>query len=143
MPKQLDEAEIRAVINAWTQGIAAKNTARVVAQLAPEVVQFDLAPPLRVNDPDPEGLESWFATWRDAIGYEFTDLSVTAGADVAFCHGLVRLTGGRTDGSESDMWFRSTLCLRKIDGVWKIAHLHQSVPLHMDGSLRAAVDLKP
>jgi ketosteroid isomerase-like protein len=143
MPKQLDEAEIRAVINAWTQGIAAKNTARVVAQLAPEVVQFDLAPPLRVNDPDPEGLESWFATWRDAIGYEFPDLSVTAGADVAFCHGLVRLTGSRTDGSESDMWFRSTLCLRKIDGVWKIAHLHQSVPLHMDGSLRAAVDLKP
>jgi ketosteroid isomerase-like protein len=143
MPKQLDEAEIRAVINAWTQGIAAKNTAKVVAQLAPEVVQFDLAPPLRVNDPDPEGLESWFATWGDAIGYEFTDLSVTAGADVAFCHGLVRLTGGRTDGSESDMWFRSTLCLRKIDGVWKIAHLHQSVPLHMDGSLRAAVDLKP
>jgi PhnB protein len=27
--------------------------------------------------------------------------------------------------------------------VWKIAHLHQSVPMYMDGSLRAAVDLKP
>jgi len=143
MPQQLDEAAIRAVIHAWTQGIAAKNTAMVVAQLAPEVVQFDLAPPLRVNDPDPEGLESWFATWRDAIGYEFAELSVTAGADVAFCYGLVRLTGSRTDGSESEMWFRSTLCLRKVEGVWKIAHLHQSVPMYMDGSLTAAVDLKP
>jgi ketosteroid isomerase-like protein len=68
MPQQSDEAEIRAVIHAWTQGIAAKNTPMVVAQPASEVVQFDLAPPLRVNDADPEGLESWFATWRDAIG---------------------------------------------------------------------------
>lgn len=143
MPQTLDEAEIRAVIQAWTQGIAAKNTAMVVAQLAPEVVQFDLAPPLRVNDADSEGLQSWFATWRDAIGYEFRDLSVVAGADVAFCHGLVHLTGGRTDGAESDTWFRSTLCLRKVEGVWRIAHLHQSVPMYMDGSLRAAVDLKP
>jgi ketosteroid isomerase-like protein len=98
---------------------------------------------LRVKDADPEGLESWFATWREAIGYEFPGLSVTAGADVAFCHGLIHLTGRRTDGLESDTWFRSTLCLRKVEGVWKIAHLHQSVPMYMDGSLRAAVDLKP
>ena len=115
----------------------------VIAQLASNVVQCDLAPPLRVIDADPEGLESWFATWRDAIGYEISDLYVTVGAGVAFCYGLVHLTGGRTDGSDADAWFRSTLCLRRDEGVWKISHLHQSVPMYMDGSLRAAVDLKP
>jgi ketosteroid isomerase-like protein len=88
------------VIDAWAQGLAAKNTAAVIAQLASNVVQFDLAPPLRVIDADPEGLESWFATWRDAIGYEISDLYVTVGAGVAFCYGLVHLTGGRTDGSD-------------------------------------------
>lgn len=54
MPQQSDEAEIHAVIHAWTQGIAAKNSATVLAQLASEVVQFDLAPPLRVNDVTPK-----------------------------------------------------------------------------------------
>jgi PhnB protein len=38
---------------------------------------------------------------------------------------------------------RETLGLRKIDGIWKIAHQHHSVPFYMDGSNRAAVDLKP
>jgi hypothetical protein len=27
--------------------------------------------------------------------------------------------------------------------VWKIAHGHESVPMQMDGSFRAAIDLKP
>jgi len=143
MAQLSDEAKIRAVIDAWAQGLTTKNTAAVIAQLASDIVQFDLAPPLRVIDADPEGLESWFATWRDAIGYEISDLYVAVGAGVAFCYGLVHLTGGRTDGSEADTWFRSTLCLRRDDGVWKIAHLHQSVPMYMDGSLRAAIDLKP
>jgi PhnB protein len=143
MAQQSDEAKIRTVIDAWAQGLTAKNTAAVIAQLASDVVQFDLAPPLRVIDADPEGLETWFATWRDAIGYEISDLYVAVGAGVAFCYGLVHLTGGRTDGSEADTWFRSTLCLRRDEGVWKIVHLHQSVPMYMDGSLRAAIGLKP
>jgi ketosteroid isomerase-like protein len=42
-----------------------------------------------------------------------------------------------------DLWFRSTLGLRKSDGVWRIVHEHTSTPFYMDGSFRAAVDLKP
>jgi ketosteroid isomerase-like protein len=38
---------------------------------------------------------------------------------------------------------RSTLCFRREGGAWKIAHAHTSVPFHMDGSFRAAVDLEP
>jgi ketosteroid isomerase-like protein len=35
------------------------------------------------------------------------------------------------------------LGFRKIDGKWAIAHEHSSVPFYMDGSYKAAVDLKP
>jgi PhnB protein len=42
-----------------------------------------------------------------------------------------------------DIWIRATVCLRRIEGEWKIAHEHTSVPFYMDGSARAAVDLKP
>jgi ketosteroid isomerase-like protein len=32
---------------------------------------------------------------------------------------------------------------RKVGGRWLIAHEHASVPLYMDGSEKAAIDLKP
>ena len=41
------------------------------------------------------------------------------------------------------MWFRNTLCLRKAGDAWKIAHGHESVPMYMDGSFKAAIDLEP
>ena len=102
-----------------------------------------LAPPLWTVGNDPQGLKDWFATWRDQIGFAITELNVTAGDDVAFCYALIHLTGSRTDGSHSDVWFRETLGLRKVGDVWKIAHGHESVPMHMDGSFKAAIDLKP
>jgi ketosteroid isomerase-like protein len=47
------------------------------------------------------------------------------------------------DGATFELWFRSTLVLREVDGRWQIVHSHESTPFHMDGSLRAAVDLTP
>ena len=47
------------------------------------------------------------------------------------------------DSGKNEVWFRQTLCFRKIRGAWKIAHQHESVPFYMDGSYRAAVDLEP
>jgi len=41
-----------------------------------------------------------------------------------------------------DLWFRETLGLQKFDGKWLIGHSHDSVPFYMDGSYKAAVDLK-
>lgn len=41
------------------------------------------------------------------------------------------------------MWLRETLGFRKLAGEWKITHQHESVPFYMDGSFRAATDLKP
>lgn len=46
----------------------------------------------------------------------------------------------RSNGDQTDIWVRKTLCFRKIDNEWKIIHEHQSVPLSMDGSNKAAVD---
>ena len=70
-------------------------------------------------------------------------LKITAGDDVAFCHSLNRMMATTTKGSKVDLWFRQTLCFRKIDGRWRITHEHSSVPFHMDGSYKAAVDLNP
>jgi PhnB protein len=115
----------------------------VVRHHASGFIQFSLAPPLISTGADAKGLEAWFSTWQGPIGYEIRALNITAGEDVAFCHGLTRLSGTKRDGEKSDIWFRHTPCFRKIAGEWKITHEHESVPFYMDGSLKAAVDLKP
>jgi ketosteroid isomerase-like protein len=46
-------------------------------------------------------------------------------------------------GDSFDLWFRATVCLRKLGGTWWITHEHKSTPFYMDGSFKAAVDLQP
>jgi PhnB protein len=53
------------------------------------------------------------------------------------------MRGTKTDGEKVDLWFRQTLGLARHADIWKIVHEHESVPFYMDGSYRAAVDLKP
>ena len=141
--KALAEAQIRALIEDWARAMRAKDVGGVMAHYAADSVTFDLAPPLISTGADAKGLQAWFSTWPSPLGYEIRDLRITAGDDVAFCHSLNRLSGTKSDGEKADVWFRLTLGLRKLGGEWRIAHQHESVPFYMDGSYRAAVDLKP
>lgn len=141
--KALAEAQLRALIDDWAKAVRAKDVDGVMAHCAPDSVTFDLAPPLVSTGAHATGLQAWFSTWQGPIGYEIRDLNITAGDDAAFCHSLNRLSGTKTDGEEADVWFRQTLCFRNIRGEWRITHQHESVPFYMDGSYRAAVDLKP
>ena len=138
-----DEIAIRRVIDAWTQGLYDKNAKALAACLADDPVVFSLAPPLVATDDGGEGQQAWFDTWSGPIRYELPKLTVVAAGDVGFAHGLAHMTGTKTDGDVADLWFRLTLGLRRQTGAWKIVHTHESVPFLMDGSLKAAVDLKP
>lgn len=141
--KANDEAQIRALIEDWASALRVKNADGVVSHYAEGFVQFSLAPPLISTAADAKGLKAWFSTWQGPIGYEIRHLSITVGDGAAFSHSLNRLSGTTTDGEKAALWFRHTLGFRKIDDKWKIAHEHESVPFYMDGSYKAAVDLKP
>jgi uncharacterized protein (TIGR02246 family) len=141
-----EESAIRAAIESWASALRAKDVEAVLAHYAPDVVSFDLAPPLEHRGVDAirQSLQDWFPTFRGRIGMEVHELQLTVGDDAAFAHALHHLTGDRTTEKErTDVWFRSTTCFRKLDGRWKVTHEHSSVPFRMDGSYRAAVDLKP
>jgi ketosteroid isomerase-like protein len=138
--------EIREVLDDRAAAITARDAHRVVAHCAPDVVSFGMAPPLQfVGDEvlDPAGIEGWFQTWDGPIGYDIGTPVIEAGDDVAFCHGLTHMTGTKTDGEQVDLWFRSTVGLRRTAEGWQITHEHDSTPFYMDGSGRAATDLKP
>ena len=72
------EAQVRSMIDAWARAIRAKDVTGLVAHQAPDFVQFDFAPPLRIVGPHPQAMADWFATWRGPIGFEITDLHVAA-----------------------------------------------------------------
>lgn len=138
--------QIHAVLNDVAAAITAKDARRAIAHYAPDVVSFSLAPPLRsAGDEvrDPAGTKGWFQTWDGPIGYDIGKRVIEVNGDVAFGHGLTHLTGTKTDGERVDLWFRSTVGLRRTAAGWQITHEHDSTPFYMDGSGRAATDLKP
>jgi ketosteroid isomerase-like protein len=141
--KTIDEIKIRTLIDERVNALRNKRARGVISHHAEDFVQFSLAPPLIATDANAMGFEAWFASWQGQLGYELRDLTIAVGDAVAFSHSLNHLTGTKTDGEEVDLWFRQTLCFRKINGAWAIVHDHESVPFRMDGSFRAAIDLKP
>lgn len=140
-----EELQVRRMVESWAGAIRAKDVDRVLSHYAGDVVTFDLAPPLEYAGAEAlaESLRAWFPTFRGPLGYELRDLHVTAGKELAFCRSLNRISGSRTDGARTDVWVRVTLGCRKTGDAWKIVHEHTSVPFYMDGSYKAAVDLKP
>jgi PhnB protein len=140
--KTADEAAICGVIEQRAKAFHDRDVDAIVSCRTDDYVQYSLAPPLS-HISDPGNLAGWFTTWQGPVGSELRDLKIAVSGDTAFCFGLSHMTGNKTDGVEVDLWFRETLCFRKINGNWKIVHEHSSVPFYMDGSFRAAVDLKP
>jgi ketosteroid isomerase-like protein len=142
-----EEARIRAVVEDWAEAHRVKDAVRVTAHYTPDNVQFGLGPPLLQTGPtarDTKAFADWFAGFEGPLEFEIRDLAIAAGADTAYCYFLNRLGAtSKQFQTKFEVWNRGTLGLRKVDGRWLIAHAHASVPFYMDGSLRAAVDLKP
>lgn len=139
------EAQIRRVIEERISAIRRKDPALAVACLSEDVVAFELGPPLTLPPEaarDVEGFAAWLAGFEQ-IDVEVRHLKIEVDQRIAFAHALHHLTGRRAGGRPVSLWMRSTLCFRRDPGGWKIAHAHTSVPFHMDGSFRAAVDLAP
>ena len=138
--------QIRDVILARSERLAAGDVVGMQEHNAPSVVAYTLAPPL-VSDPhghDPSGIEAWLKGFEAPPQRAVTSLEITADGDVAFATSLDSMTATPVGASSPfTLWYRTTLGLRRIDGRWLVVHEHESVPFYMDGSLRAAVDLEP
>lgn len=119
-----------------------KDADAIVACYAADAVIYSLAPPLK-DKIDLVGTREWLKTWDGPILLDAEDVDLVVGEDTAWSTALNRMRGTKTDGTREDIWFRTTMCFRKIDGDWRIVHDHSSTPFYMDGSLKAAIDLKP
>jgi uncharacterized protein (TIGR02246 family) len=140
--KPTDRTEIEALFQQLVRAHADHDADAIVEAYAADAVIYDLAPPLGRRGMNRDSVAAWLAGWDGPIQIDARDVSLTVDRDVAFASALNRMRG-RQSGEDQDLWYRTTMCLRKTNGRWRIAHDHSSVPFYMDGSDRAAVDLKP
>jgi ketosteroid isomerase-like protein len=142
--KKNDEAEIQRLLNEGLKSLHDKNIEGVMSMYAPEVVTFDIVPPLRYIGADAlrKLWEETFSSFQGPIGYEIHDLTITVGDDIAFTHSLNRISGTLNNGLKTDLWLRWTAGFRKINGKWLIVLNHNSVPVDLEHG-KAVLDLKP
>jgi uncharacterized protein (TIGR02246 family) len=131
------EAHIRQRVDDWAHAVRAKDIDRVLSFYAPNVVSFDLDPPLRYAGADTKrrAWQEFFAAHTGPIAYETRELNITTHGELAFVHSLNHVCGTLASGHTSDMWVRWTACFRRIDGVWLVVHDHVSVPADLEHGL--------
>jgi uncharacterized protein (TIGR02246 family) len=125
-----DEDAIRRLIESWAAAVRNRDYDGILADHAPDLVMFDVPPPLQS-----QGLEAYRKTWdlffswsSDPIPYDIHELSVTAGADVAFAVATLGCAEPGPDGGQKALDFRLTVGLRKVAGRWLVTHEHHSIP---------------
>jgi uncharacterized protein (TIGR02246 family) len=125
-----DERVLRQLISDWSAAARRRDHEGVLAHHAPGILMFDVPPPFQS-----EGLEAYRKTWdlffstmADPPTFNFSDVRLTVGADVAFATAHGRCLYNEKDGAIIDLQFRLTLCFVKRDGQWLVEHEHHSVP---------------
>lgn len=140
--RSADEREIDALFGELGAAHEARDAARIVACYTDDALIFDLAPPLSRRGMGEKQIADWLATWDGPILIDGIEMGTTVSGDLAVATGLCRMRGS-IGGEAVEFWLRGTAVLRRTADGWRIVHDHSSVPFHMDGSFRAAVDLVP
>lgn len=124
------EAAIRRRIDAIVDGLRNKDLEPLRRSYAPDVVSFDVEPPLQHV-----GVEAKLKNWEkvftlfEKVDYELRDLTIAVSGDLAVGHGFGRVNGTLKDGVVTDgMWVRATFVFRDTGDGWVIVHDQASVP---------------
>jgi uncharacterized protein (TIGR02246 family) len=138
------ESELRALLDQRSEAMRTKDVDRLMALYAPDVVYFDLVPPLRYAGAGAlhDRFSDWFSRWETAIGMELADVDVVADGDVAAAHMLIRASGTLQGGREVGYWVRTSNTFRRSDDGWLITHEHVSLPVDLPSG-SAVMDLVP
>lgn len=142
--KNMQQSEVRALLDSQSEAIRIKDIDRLMSHYSPDIVYFDLVPPLQyAGSAALRGrFLDWFDRFNGAIGQEIGDLNVLASGDVAVAYRLIRASGTLKNGQEVGYWVRATSCCQRSNHTWLITHEHISLPVDFSSG-RAPMDLVP
>lgn len=144
MNSRNDVDAIKARYREWKHAFEARDVKGVMAIYAPNVVAYDLVPPLQLigSDAYRQDYSNFFAKFKGPIRANFQNIDVDQSGNIAFAFGLERLRGTLTDGKPVDMWIRFSDGWTRQNGQWHVAHEHVSVPVDITTG-KAPTDLTP
>ncbi|MBE9138239.1 nuclear transport factor 2 family protein [Nodosilinea sp. LEGE 07088] len=135
-PKTQSETQIRQLIEAHTRAICTKDLEGIVAHYDPQVVIFDVKPPLTLN-----GIDACRQMWGTCLPYmpemtgiEQAEMTITVSGDLALAHWLSHFEGVVPDHPAAQLRMRMTAACQRSETGWQIIHEHVSVPMSFEGS---------
>ncbi|MEZ2130774.1 MULTISPECIES: nuclear transport factor 2 family protein [unclassified Sinorhizobium] len=125
------ESEVKVLLDSRVEACRAKDIDRLMSLYSPDIVYFDVVPPLRFvgSDAVRDNFMRWFAEYEGPIGLETQELNVAISGDVAFAHMLHLDKGNSNLPEEKKFWLRSTVCCQRSNSKWLITHEHISLPV--------------
>jgi ketosteroid isomerase-like protein len=138
------ESEVGTLLDIRSDAFRARDIDRVMSIYSPDIVYFDLVPPLRYTGSAAlrGRFLDWFSRWETPIGQELREVSILVGGDVAAAHMLIRTSGTLKDGRAVGYWVRTSNSFQRSNGAWSITHEHVSLPVDI-ASGSAVMDLLP
>jgi ketosteroid isomerase-like protein len=125
------ESEIHDLLQRWASAVRSHDLNAVLAHHADDILMFDVVGPSLLLEGIDAYKQSWPQVFRwlgDTGKFEFRDLKVSAGSDLAFATALLDCAGTEL-GKPVQYTLRLTICLKKAADQWIVVHEHHSEPL--------------
>jgi ketosteroid isomerase-like protein len=125
------ESEVRVLLDSRVEACRAKDIHRLMSLYSPNIVYFDVVPPLHFigSDAVRGNFVRWFNEYEGPIGLETHELNIAISGDVAFAHMLHLDKGNTSQQSGRGFWLRSTVCCQRSNNKWLITHERISLPV--------------
>ncbi|GAA3467644.1 YybH family protein [Nonomuraea roseola] len=126
-----NDSEVRALLESRVDVSQRKDIDRLMSHYSSDIVYYDAVAPLQFVGAEAvrRNFVRWFDGYDGPISLETRDLTIATSGDVAFAHMLHLDSGTRTNGLQSAIWVRSTVCCQRSGGKWLITHEHISLPI--------------
>jgi ketosteroid isomerase-like protein len=107
-----------------------------------DIITYDYITPLQYVGAKAvhEDVDKFFSKTKDLKG-DFLDLKVETDGTMGVAHSLQHFTWTDPQGKRKEAAFRVTNCYHKVNGEWKIFHMHTSFPID-PATGKAEMDLK-
>lgn len=144
MNAHTENTDIQNLIETYRQLVIAKDIDRLMGLYADNIVSFDAVKALQFK-----GKAAYRAHWEECMTmcpgpdlFEFHQVNVLRGQDIAFAHWLAHCGGTDDKGETKGCWMRVTAGYQRVGEHWRIVHEHWSAPFDMTSGV-ALFELQP
>lgn len=128
-----DEKNLRTAIAEWNKAFERKDSAALTKDYLSDCILFDCKPPYKIV-----GQDAIKHMWDHCLPYmpekftiEVKDEKLVVDGNMAYLHALHHMhVEGESNHPACQTWLRVTVIYRKVNGAWKVAHEHVSVPFN-------------